>query len=98
RKFECLLRPEHAWASAEFILALAVVEACIAARAEKKEVIACANGERLGDASRLDPKRLCSRIDSGSALFGFDEAQVRRVLRQPGPHTPEAHLPVHRAR
>ncbi len=77
---ERLLRSKHPRPSAELILAFAVVEPCVAARAEQEEMVSGADRQRLGDASRLDAERLRCRIDGGRALLDLDQPEIGRVL------------------
>ncbi len=42
-------------------------------------MIAGANGERLGDLSRLDAQRLRRRLDGCGGVVSLDQAQVRRM-------------------
>ena len=75
---------EHPRPGAELVLALAVVEPRVAARAEQEQMVAGADREGLGDPPGLDAERLRRSVDRRRGLLDLDQAKVGRVVREPG--------------
>ena len=93
-QLERLLGSKHPRPRAELVLALAVVEPRIAARDEQEQLLAGADGERLGDPPRLDAERLRGGLDGRRAVLDLDQPQVGRMLCEPGADGFEAHSPI----
>ena len=89
-----LIGSEHPRPGAEFVLALAVVEAGVAARYEEEEVVAGPHSERLRNSARLNAERLSGCLDGRGAFLDFYQGQVRGMFREPLANRFEAHSPT----
>jgi hypothetical protein len=80
-ELERLVRSEHPRPGIELVLALAVIEPRIAAGTQQEQVVAGADGQRLGDSSGLDAERFRGGIHCRRGSIDLDEPEVGRVRR-----------------
>jgi hypothetical protein len=93
-ELERLLGAEHAWPRPKLVLALAIVEAGIAAGNEQEQLIAGPDGQCFRNSTRLDADRLRGRVDRRRGLLKLQQPQVERVRGEPGADRIEAHSPT----
>jgi hypothetical protein len=88
---ESLLGSEHPRPRSELVLALAVVEARIAAGDDEEQVPAGAHRQNLDDLGWFDAKCICRGFHRGGAFLDFEQRQVGCILGEPCPHRFKAH-------